>query len=137
MTIYGIDIPVNSSRQTLSPAPKTGTAFDDVFIRELTALQKTPDLPSDSGASDPMAHMMSRGDEILTMLETYAADLENPCKTLKQMTPLVDVIEQEVDRFEKSAKAGFPSDQAFMTWVNELTLTARVATAKFHRGDFV
>jgi hypothetical protein len=138
MNIYGIDIPLNSYRQTSSPAKGIGKGFDDVLSRELSAPQKTPDImPSDSAGTDPMAHILARGDEILTMLETYAADLENPCKTLKQMTPLVDVIEHEVDRFEKSAHTGFSSDEAFMAWVNELSLTARVATAKFHRGDFV
>ncbi len=137
MNIYGIDIPMNRYRQTSSPAPGIGTGFDDVLNRELTGLRKTSDVSPDSGGTDPMAHILARGDEILTMLETYAADLENPCKTLKQLTPLVDVIEHEMDLFEKSAKAGFSSDEAFMAWVNELSLTARVATAKFHRGDFV
>jgi len=137
MTIYGIDIPVNGVRQAPSPSRGTTAGFEDIFSRELAALQKNPDMPSDAGGSDPKAQMLSRGDGLLTLLETYAADLENPGKSLKQMAPLVDVIEQEVDRFEKSAEAGGSGDEAFMAWVNELSLTARVAAVKFHRGDFL
>ncbi len=108
MNIYGIDIPMNRYRQTSSPAPGIGTGFDDVLNRELTGLRKTSDVSPDSGGTDPMAHILARGDEILTMLETYAADLENPCKTLKQLTPLVDVIEHEMDLFEKVPKPDSP-----------------------------
>ncbi len=138
MNIYGIDIPVNGYRQTPSSSRGNSTAFDDVFSRELTALQKTPDMPwVDSGGTDGKAQMLSRGDGILTLLETYAADLEDPCKTLKQMAPLVEAIDHEVTRLEKSANDQFSRDEALMEWVNELSLTARVATVKFHRGDFL
>jgi glycyl-tRNA synthetase beta subunit len=91
----------------------------------------------DSGKTDDKARMLSQGDGILTMLETYAADLENPGKTLKQMAPLVEAIDHEVTRLEEKANARFSRDEALMDWVNELSLTARVATVKFHRGDFL
>ncbi len=138
MNVYGIDnIPVNGYRQTPSLSRGTPAVFDDVFNRELTSLEKTPDAQPDSGGNDPRAQLLSRGEDILTLLETYAADLENPAKTLKQMAPLVDVIEHEIHQFEKKAAAWFSGDQALLGWANDLSLTARIATVKFHRGDFL
>jgi len=137
MKIYGMDIPLNGYRQTAFPSRDTSTAFDHVFNRELAALQKTSEMSLDSGKTDDKARMLSQGDGILTLLETYAADLENPGKTLKQMAPLVEAIDHEVTRFEEKANARFSRDEALMDWVNELSLTARVATVKFHRGDFL
>lgn len=138
MTVYGIDnIPVSGYRQTPSPSRGSATAFDDVFDRELAALEKNSDARPDSGGTDPRAQLLSRGEDILTLLETYAADLENPCKTLKQMAPLVDAIEHEIHQFEKKEKARFSGDQALQEWANDLSLTARIATVKFHRGDFL
>ncbi|MBG0779131.1 MAG: hypothetical protein H0S81_04315 [Desulfotignum balticum] len=137
MKIYGMDIPLNGYRQTAFPSRDTSTAFDHVFNRELAALQKTSEMSLDSGKTDDKARMLSQGDGILTLLETYAADLENPGKTLKQMAPLVEAIDHEVTRLEEKANARFSRDEALMDWVNELSLTARVATVKFHRGDFL
>lgn len=137
MKINGIDIPLNGYRQTASLSRDTSTAFDSVFSQELAALQKTPEMSLDSGRIDDKARMLSQGDGILTLLETYAADLENPGKTLKQMAPLVEAIDHEVTRLEQKANARFSRDEVLMEWVNELSLTARVATVKFHRGDFL
>jgi predicted transcriptional regulator of viral defense system len=138
MNVYGIDnIPVNGYRQAPSLSRGASAGFGDVFHRELTALEKTSDTPADSGGTDPMAQLLSRGEDILTLLETYAADLKNPGRTLRQMAPLVDVIEQEIHQFEKKATARFSGDQALLEWANDLSLTARIATAKFHRGDFL
>jgi hypothetical protein len=53
------------------------------------------------------------------------------------MAPLVEAIDHEVTRLEEKANARFSRDEALMDWVNELSLTARVATVKFHRGDFL
>jgi hypothetical protein len=130
---------VNGYRQATTPSRGTTAAFDDVFNRELTALEKPTDR-LDSGSTDPKSQLLSRGEDILTLLETYAADLENPDKTLKQMAPLVDVIEHEIhqfEQFEKKEIARFSGDHALLEWANDLSLTARIATVKFHRGDFL
>lgn len=137
MNVYGIDIPANGLRQTPSPSRGTSAGFGAVFDRELAAKATSTDTPPDTGGSDPKAQLLSRGEDILALLETYAADLENPGKTLKQMAPLVDVIDQEVLEFEKKAQAGVSGDPSFLEWVNDLSLTARIATVKFHRGDFL
>ena len=138
MNIYGINnIPANKHLQTSSPSRQASKAFEGAFNRELTALRKTRDMPMESGGTDQKAQMLSRGDGILTLLESYAADLENPGKSLKQIAPLVDAIEHEVHQFEKTAEKHFSGDKALMEWVNDLSLTARISTVKFHRGDFL
>ena len=111
--------------------------FDDLFKRELTALEPPPEIRPHPEGTDPRAQLLCRGEDILTLLETYAADLENPCKTLKQMAPLVDTIENQVHLFEKKAQDRFSEDEALLEWVDELSLTAKIATLKFHRGDFL
>jgi hypothetical protein len=53
------------------------------------------------------------------------------------MAPLVDAIDHEIHQFEQKTAARFSGDQALLEWANDLSLTARIATVKFHRGDFL
>jgi hypothetical protein len=137
MKLYGMDLPLHVNRQT-SPLPRgrAGT-FNEIFAGQINALDKIADRSTDTGTSQGKKEILDRGDDILTLLETYAADLNDPCKTLKQMAPLVSAIEQEVAQFEKNADEQTALDGELKGWVNDLSLTARVATAKFFRGDFL
>jgi hypothetical protein len=137
MKLYGMDLPLHVNRQTPPPPRGRAGTFNEILAGQVNALDKTADRSSDPGTSQGKTAVLDRGDDILTLLETYAADLNDPCKTLKQMAPLVSVIEQEVAQFEKNADEQTSLDAELKGWVDDLSLTARVATAKFFRGDFL
>jgi hypothetical protein len=102
MKLYGMDLPLHVNRQTPPhPRGRAGT-FNEIFAGQINALDKTAGRSSDPGTTQGEKTVLDRGDDILTLLETYAADLNDPCKTLKQMAPLVSAIEQEVAQFEKT-----------------------------------
>jgi hypothetical protein len=132
-----MDLPLHVNRQASPPPRGPAGTFSEIFSGQINTLNKTADKSEDPGISQGKKEVLDRGDDILTLLETYAADLNNPCKTLKQMAPLVNAIEQEVVQFQKNAGEQAAMDADLKGWVNDLSLTARVATAKFFRGDFL
>lgn len=81
--------------------------------------------------------IIEQSDKILNLLDDYAGELANPDKTLKDIRPLVDNIEKEVNRIESEAANKFHGDKALDRIVQELAVTAKVAIYKFHRGDYI
>lgn len=81
--------------------------------------------------------ILDQGERLLSLLDRYANDLENPGKMLKQIEPLVMSIENEVVRIQKTAADATSLDEDLRLLVEELAVTADVATFKFHRGDFI
>jgi hypothetical protein len=137
MKLYGMDLPLHVYRQP-APAPRgSAGAFKEIFAGQIHAADNIGDRSEGPVISQGKKEVLDRGDDILTLLDTYAADLNNPCKTLKQMAPLVSAIEQAVAQFQKNADEQAALDADLKAWVNDLSLTARVATAKFARGDFL
>ena len=65
---------------------------------------------------------------------TFSRELSDPRKTLKDLKPLVDNIEKEVNTFKmEAADKGHELDGL----VQDLAVIANVALIKFHRGDLV
>ena len=86
---------------------------------------------------DARTTVLAQGDKLLSLLDDYVADLENPRKTLKQIAPLVDSIENEVCRIHETVADSSMVDEDLLCLMEELKMTADVAMYKFHRGDFL
>ncbi len=91
----------------------------------------------DTSDTNGSTKLLEQGDNLLSLLDTYAADLEDPGKMLKHMEPLVTCIETEVSRIQGTVADNAPVDNDLQNLVNELTVTASVAMCKFYRGDFI
>jgi len=70
------------------------------------------------------------------LLDSYQAALANPTRTLKSMAPLVQEIEAEVTRIQKSLE-DLPPDDRLRPLLNQVAVTAMVETIKFNRGDYI
>lgn len=132
MDINKID---SSFKATLSSTQNVNgkNEFKQIFDRTLNEINAaTGPSPVESKNS-----IIEQSDKILNLLDDYAGELANPDKTLKDIRPLVDNIEKEVNRIESEAANKFHGDKALDRIVQELAVTAKVAIYKFHRGDYI
>ncbi len=81
--------------------------------------------------------LIKNGDKILTLLDDYTRELTDPAKTLKDIGPLVKIIEKEVSLIEAKSADTVHNDEALEKIIKDLAVTANVAVYKFHRGDYI
>ena len=116
---------ITHPKQTLIAASNKknkSTDFREVFDQKLSA--------------DTVPELLNHGDRILDLLDVYRSDLANPEKTLKEIGPLVESIEREVEVIQAKAAMGGQKDRELTELVTNLSVTANVAMFKFHRGDY-
>ncbi|MBU0986943.1 MAG: hypothetical protein KKH68_06790 [Proteobacteria bacterium] len=107
--------------------------FKKIFDQKLTKIDSTLSPVLDDGRMDVVEH----GDKILNLLEDYARELTDPGKSLKDIEPLVNLIEKEVNIIGAKSAQKVYHDQELEKIINDLTVTANIAVFKFHRGDFI
>ena len=131
MDINKID---NSFQAKLSSTAKVdNNQFKQIFDKKLDELQTTPSLAPVDSKSD----VIVQSEKILNLLDNYAGELADPSRTLKDIRPLVDSIENEVSLMESEAVNKVQNDKALDSLVKDLAVTAKVAMYKFHRGDYI
>ena len=81
--------------------------------------------------------VIERGNKILNLLNDYAIKLTHPSRTLKEIDPLVKRIEREVSVIESGSAGKTSNDKELEKIINDLVVTAHVATFKFRRGDYI
>ncbi len=117
-----------------SKQQKPSDVFEQIYNQKLAAVSKT-ELPTQLDAKQGLIDQSNR---VLDLLDEYVQELRNPEKSLKEIDPLIQIIQKEVDLVE--AKASDPlvaGDDGIEGLVQDLTVTANVALLKFHRGDFI
>lgn len=127
-----ISKPEDLFKPNLSSPNKTegDKGFKQIFDRTLNEIN-TP------GPVDDKINVIEHGDKILNLLDDYARQLTDPGKTLKDIGPLVDRIENEVRLIETEAAAKVHDDKELETIIKDLSVTANVAVLKFQRGDYI
>jgi hypothetical protein len=131
MDINKID---NSFQAKLTSTAKVdNNQFKQIFDKKLDELQTTPSLAPVDSKSD----VIVQSEKILNLLDNYAGELADPSRTLKDIRPLVDSIENEVSLMESEAVIKVQNDKALDSLVKDLAVTAKVAMYKFHRGDYI
>lgn len=119
----------------LSSSKKTDTdnGFKQIFDRTLNQINA----PAAPAAVDGKTNVIEQGDKILNLLDDYARQLNDPNKTLKDIGPLVEKIEKEVNSIETQAAMNVKNDHKLEAIIKDLAVTANVAVLKFHRGDYI
>jgi hypothetical protein len=125
-----------SKSRSVSGTGTGDTAFNSIFETQISQTCETGQPPSKT-LSEEKSAVLARGDRILTLLDTYATDLNTPGKMLKQMEPLVSTIQGELTHMRETVADQFAQDRSLQHLVNELSVTADVAIFKFYRGDFI
>ncbi len=104
--------------------------FEKIFKSTLSEINKNT-------LSDANSTLLTHGDKVLSLLDNYADNLNNPNKTLRDIEPLIGEIEKEITFIETEAKDTDQNDKDLQNLINELVLTANVNIYKFYRGDFL
>lgn len=74
---------------------------------------------------------------LLGLLESYAAGLENPGATLRDLAPLVDRIKNGARQLMDSADRSTSAESDLKAIASQTALTANIAYIKFQRGDYI
>jgi len=107
--------------------------FEKIFKSTLSEINKI----NKNTLSDANSTLLRHGDKVLSLLDNYADNLNNPSKTLRDIEPLIGEIEKEITFIETEAKDTDQNDEELQNLINELVLTANVNIYKFYRGDFL
>jgi hypothetical protein len=132
MDINKID---NSFQSKLSSTSKidNNNQFKRIFDQKLDEINAA----TGPCAVDGKSNIIVQSEKILNLLDHYAGELADPAKTLKDIRPLVDSIEKEVSLMESETVNKVQKDEDLGRLVEDLTVTAKVAMYKFHRGDYI
>jgi len=122
--------------QGTTAQPGNNTDFKSIFNNQMAQVDGAQEL-IDMATVDNRVALLEHGDTLLSFLDAFAADLENPDKRLKQITPLVNNIENEVSKIQATVAENTSVDNDLQNLMKELTVTASVAMCKFQRGDFI
>ena len=137
MKINGMNGEIQIGMHRNSPSVmESDVDFKGIFDQQMTTVTESRQSQTTS-CVDARARVLEQGDKLLSLLDTYAADLENPGKMLKQIEPLVNSIEDEVSQIQGTVSDPSWEDNDLRLLMEELTITADVAMYKFHRGDFL
>jgi hypothetical protein len=125
----------NSFQAKLSSTAKVDgdNQFKQIFNQKLDELNPTTNPCPVDNKSD----VIVQSEKILNLLDHYAGELADPARTLKEIRPIVDSIEKEVTLMESEAVGNVQNDKALDRLVKDLSVTAKVAMYKFHRGDYI
>ena len=125
----------NSFQAKLSSTAKVDgdNQFKQIFNQKLDELNPTTNPCPVDNKSD----VIVQSEKILNLLDHYAGELADPARTLKDIRPIVDSIEKEVTLMESEAVGNVQNDKALDRLVKDLSVTAKVAMYKFHRGDYI
>lgn len=123
-----------SQGKVAPPTRKQGTTgFEKVFTEKLGEINSI----SQNNSVEEKVKILEHGDKILNLLDDYGKVLTDPSKSLKEIEPLVDRIEEEVSLFEVEAEKIDSDDKLLDRLTHDLSTTAQVALFKFRRGDFL
>ncbi len=75
--------------------------------------------------------------QLLARLDTYAKDLKNPEKSLKDLEPTILTIKNDAAELLELADKSPQPDEELKNIVNAFAVTANVEFIKFKRGDLV
>ena len=132
LNISKIDQPYQGKVGSSTRKP-SASGFKEVFNKKINEINGT----SSQNLVEGKVNVLKQGDRILNLLDDYGRVLTDPAKTLKEIEPLVDRIEEEVNLFEVEAEKVGKDDTSLNRITHDLATTAQVALLKFRRGDFI
>jgi hypothetical protein len=85
----------------------------------------------------PQKEMVEKVDLVLDLFETYAQNLSNPSKSLKEIEPALLNMKQAAERLSKENLFHENKGSDLSQLVNNIQVTASVEYFKFQRGDYI
>ncbi|MBW2368995.1 MAG: hypothetical protein JRH15_14030 [Deltaproteobacteria bacterium] len=121
-----------SSLRTAFTERTTGGLFNSQVSR--LGEVRAASAPQTSSLADGIA---SETDRLLALLETYATDLENPNKTLRDLAPMAAQIKEAAGLVMAAAQRQATPDDELNRIATNAAFTANIEYVKFQRGDYI
>jgi len=87
---------------------------------------------------EPLSSIVTgKTDTLLSMLESYAGQLENPEVSLRNIEPVLKEINTEADALLKKTRFLGEEDNGLKEIATQTVLAARTEYEKFQRGDYL
>jgi len=87
--------------------------------------------------TSPQQEMVEKVGSVLDLFETYAMNLRNPNKTLKEIEPELLNMKQAAERLYTENVLHENKSSNLSQLVNNIQVAASVEYFKFHRGDYI
>jgi len=111
-------------------------ADDTSQIKQSGNIQDVQPIPFVNMTS-PQKEMVEKVGSVLDLFETYALNLNNPNKTLKDIEPALLHMKQAADRLNSENILHKDKGSSLSQLVNNIQVTASVEYFKFQRGDYI
>ena len=85
----------------------------------------------------PADTVSQKTDKLLSLLETYSSQLENPGISLKRIAPVLEEINQNAGTLLKETDQLGDADASLKKIATQAAVTAQTEYARFQRGDYV
>lgn len=121
--------------QTLSQAMEAGKPSNE-HSASLGEVQACTYRPIEEPAQETLA---SRTGSLLDLMDNYAQDLGNPSKSLKDIAPMLNTINERASDLltQSQSQSLTPQDEPLHKIASEVALTAQMEVIKFQRGDYI
>ena len=142
-----IDVTNTSAIKGLQKPPSTKSnqfqqRLNEAQEKNQTAHTSSVATPKGLGEIQPMGFpkiesasttVVNKTDQLLSLLDSYAKDMENPDKTLRDIEPLIVSIQQNASELMEAADKISPDLKEIAT---ETAVAANSEYIRFYRGDY-
>lgn len=122
-------------------APASGTSFQDILARELTAAKDQAAVVGAAAAATPSTPAALRleglalTEETVSILENFSAALGNPSFSAQDLSPFATALEDESAAL-LNLKKQLPSENPLAALLERVATASYVEAAKLRRGDY-
>ncbi len=135
-------------RKTTSDKSDLNISFRDTLQNameqpnKIDSTQSTPplgeiDMTSFNKISVSPTVVSEKTDILLSLIETYTAELSDPSKTLKELEPLIRKVRDSANELSEQAELLNPENSDLKRIAQQSAVTANVEYIKFNRGDYL
>ena len=122
-----------ASKLSAPKKTKPSEAFGQIFSQKLAAVSQADGRTQ----LDAKRDLIDQSNRVMDLLDEYAQALGDPEKSLKEIDPLIQTIQEEVGLVEAKSADPIYAGDGLEDLVKDLTVTANVAVLKYQRGDFI
>ena len=145
--IQGITQISDSQPTQTSKTGGQGQGFESILSSALEKTQESDGTTQLSGLNEITAPELNletvssivtdKTDKLLTMLETYASQLDDTSVSLKNIEPVLEEINADATSLLEEALSLGEDDQGLIDIATSTAVTAKTEYLKFQRGDYL
>ena len=126
----------NSPSQADNPLQIDKLEQTDPRLDNTSALEKLNTAPFTASLDSNERSTVKKVERLLDVLESYSQALADPRKSLKEIAPLVTLLEEEQENIAE-AETGTHGGDTLTKLVTQARILSQVEVSRFNRGDYL